>query len=123
MDFIEHTSYTYNTIEMDIHSLSVPELKKLAQERKIKQYYIKKRVELIELLLKDELPFEYIVEKMTIRELRQRAKEKGVPKLYSLSRGQLVEVLFPELYRTSEKKNQYDKGTEKHDDPENSNSK
>lgn len=108
---------------MDIHTLPVIDLKKLAKERKIKQYYIKKRVELIELLLHRELPLSNIVEKKTIHELRTEAKEKSVPKLYSLSRGQLVEILYPQLNRTSQKKNENNKGTEKHDDPEDSDSK
>lgn len=121
MDFIEDSPFTYTKYTMDIHSLPVLELKKLAKERKIKQYYIKKRVELIELLLHTELPLVNIVEKKTIHELRTEAKEKGVAKLYSLSRGQLVDVLYPAL--GSQKKNQDDKGTEKHNDPKDSNSK
>lgn len=121
MDFIPYSRCTCTRTTMDVHSLSVPELKKLAKERKIKQYYIKKRVELIELLLKTELPLVNVVEKMTIRELREQAKEKNVPKLYSLNRAQLVEILYPAL--TSKQKNQNDNGTEKHNHPENGDSK
>jgi hypothetical protein len=108
---------------MDIHTLPVIDLKKLAKERKIKQYYIKKRVELIELLLHTELPLVNVVEKKTIHELRTEAKEKSVSKLYSLSRSQLVEILYPQLTRTSQKKNEDDKGAEKHNDPKNGDAK
>ena len=106
---------------MDIHSLSVPELKKIAKDRKIKQYYIKKRVELIELLMRTDLPLMNVVEKLTIKVLREQAKEKGVPKLYSLNRAQLVEILYPIL--SPKQKDKDNNGTEKHDDPKNGDSK
>jgi hypothetical protein len=74
---------------MDIHSLSLQELKKVARDHKpkIKQYYVKSRLELIRLLSLKELPQEYIIEKMTIEELRAEAKRRGITKgIWKLSR-------------------------------------
>ena len=67
---------------MDLHSLSLQELKKVARDHKpkIKHYYVKSRLELIQLLSLKELPQEYIIEKMTIEELRVEAKTRGITK-------------------------------------------
>jgi hypothetical protein len=44
---------------MDYSALSLVDLKKVAKDRKIKQYYVKKRDELITLLRMETLPFKY----------------------------------------------------------------
>ena len=78
-----------------MESLSLVELKQLAKQRRIKQYYILKRSQLIQLLSLAELPKSYIIEKMTISQLREEAKRKGVRGFWTLRREQLVELLFP----------------------------
>lgn len=77
-------------------SLSLVELKQLAKQRRIKQYYILKRNQLIQLLNLDELPKSFVIEKMTLAQLRQEAKRKGVRGFWTLRREQLVELLFPD---------------------------
>jgi hypothetical protein len=76
-------------------SLSLVELKQLAKARRIKQYYILKRAQLIQLLDMPELPKSFIIEKMTIAQLRDEAKRKGVRGFWGLRREQLVGLLFP----------------------------
>lgn len=76
-------------------SLSLIELKQLAKQRRIKQYYILKRAQLIQLLDLPELPRSFIIEKMTIAQLREEAKRKGVRGFWGLRREQLVGLLFP----------------------------
>lgn len=76
-------------------SLSLIELKQLAKARRIKQYYILKRAQLIQLLDMPELPKSFIIEKMTIAQLRDEAKRKGVRGFWGLRREQLVGLLFP----------------------------
>jgi hypothetical protein len=76
-------------------SLSLVELKQLAKQRRIKQYYILKRIQLIQLLSLDELPKSFIIEKMTLAQLREEAKRKGVRGFWTLRRDQLVDLLFP----------------------------
>jgi hypothetical protein len=83
------------SIPANLESLSLVELKKIAQARRIKQYYIKKREELIALLKMEELPFQFTLEKMTIAELREQAKEKGLRGFWSLHRDDLIKVLYP----------------------------
>lgn len=76
-------------------SLSLIELKQLAKQRRIKQYYILKRAQLIQLLKLPELPKSFIIEKMTLAQLREEAKRKGVRGFWTLRREQLVDLLFP----------------------------
>jgi hypothetical protein len=78
-----------------MESLSLVELKQLAKQRRIKQYYILKRSQLIQLLSLSELPRSFIIEKMTIGQLREEAKRKGVRGFWTLRREQLVELLYP----------------------------
>ena len=80
---------------MDYHTLSLIELKQIAKTRRIKMYYIKKRVELIHLLSLPELPAEMKIEKMTIHELRAEAKRRDIRGYWTLRREKLVELLFP----------------------------
>jgi len=77
-------------------SLSLVELKQLAKGRRIKQYYILKRTQLIQLLSLPELPETYKIEKFTIHQLREMAKTKGIRGFWSLHRDDLVHLLFPE---------------------------
>ena len=78
-----------------MESLSLVEIKQLAKQRRIKQYYILKRAQLIQILSLPELPKSFIIEKMTIAQLREEAKRKGVRGFWTLRREQLVELLFP----------------------------
>lgn len=78
-----------------MESMSIIELKQIAKQRRIKQYYILKRVQLLQILNMPELPKSFIVEKMTIGELREEAKRKGLRGFWTLRREQLVQLLFP----------------------------
>ncbi len=100
---------------MDLHSLSLPELKQLAKNHtpKIKHYYIMKRVDLIEILSKNELPDEMIIQKMKLPELREKAKEKGVTNVYKFKRQELLDLLFPR----PQQNNKDDDGGKKHSYP------
>ena len=108
----------------NLTSLSLVELKQLAKGRRIKQYYILKRLQLIKLLSLSELPETYKIEKMTIHELRAAAKEKGIRGFWSLHREELVSLLFPnyeerEVGETPADKNEKDQGhANEHDDPQ-----
>jgi hypothetical protein len=95
--------------------MSLLELKQAAKGRRIKQYYIMKRKQLIEILSLDELPLEMKIEKMTIIELREQAKERGIKGFWNLNREGLVEL----LYKTAADKNEKNKShTNEHDDPQ-----
>ena len=96
-----------------MENLSLVELKKLAKVQRIKQYYIKKRSELIELLSMAVLPASYRIEKMTIAELRVLAKEKDMHGFWALSKGELTKVLFP-----SHNKQDNNSETSEHEDPQ-----
>jgi hypothetical protein len=88
-------SVTDRRIESIMDSLSLIELKQLAKQRRIKQYYILKRAQLIQLLSLNELPKSFVIEKMTLAQLREEAKRKGVRGFWTLRREQLVNLLFP----------------------------
>lgn len=109
---------------MDYSTMSIVELKKQAKGRRIKQYYIMKQKQLIELLSLAELPADLKIEKLTIHELRDQAKEKGVRGFWALRRDQLVELLFPEyhernIHQTPSYQNQQNHcDTHKHDSPQ-----
>jgi hypothetical protein len=94
--------------------LSLLELKQLAKQKKIKQYYILKQSELIELLTMQELPIKYKLEKMTIKELRATAKERGLRGFWGLSKKEITELLFP-----THDKQQNNSQTSEHGDPQN----
>jgi hypothetical protein len=98
---------------MNIESMSLVELKQLAKTKKIKQYYIMKRTDLIEILTMKELPFKYRLEKMTITEMRMLAKERGMRGFWSLSKSQLSEKLF-----ASDDKEKDNSEAGEHEDPE-----
>ena len=98
----------------NIQDMSLVELKQLAKGKKIKQYYIMKRDDLIHLLMMEEIPFKYRLEKMTISEMRAIAKQRGMRGFWGLSKEQLCEKLFGSH---DEKKDDCETG--KHEDPEN----
>jgi len=79
-----------------LHTLSLVELKKLAAGRRIKQYYIMKRLQLIQILSMPELPESFKIEKLTIHQLREQAKRQGIRGFWSLHRDDLVALLYPE---------------------------
>jgi hypothetical protein len=79
---------------MNYHLMDIIELKQCAKQLRIKQYYIKKRAELIQILSYSELPFRYILEKKTIHELREEGRKRGIGGILKLSRQQLVEILY-----------------------------
>lgn len=104
--------------------MSLLELKQIAKTRRIKQYYIMKRVQLIQLLSLPDLPMSFKIEKMTIHQLRDEAKRRGIRGFWLAPRERLVELLFPEYYEgeTREaapyKNQQNESNTDKHDEPE-----
>ena len=98
------------------HTMSLVELKKVAQTRSIKMYYTKKRSELIQLLTMKELPASFIIEKFTILELRTEAKKRGMRGFWKLTRDQLVALLYPD--GTLGTTNQQNHDSEKDEDPQ-----
>lgn len=99
-----------------MENLSLVELKKIAKERRIKQYYIMKKDDLIRLLNMDSLPFKYTLEKMTITQLRAVAKERGMKGFWGFSKEKLSAILFP----PNDKKEDH-RETCEHEDPQNEN--
>lgn len=97
-------------------TMSLVDLKQVAKTKKIKQYYIMKKEQLIELLTMEELPFKFRLEKMTISEMRAIAKQRGMRGFWSLSKEQLCDKLFGS--HDEEKDNSK---TCKHEDPQNEN--
>ena len=75
--------------------MSLVELKQHAKERRIKQYYVMKRIQLIQLLSMADLPMSYKLEKKTIHQLRDEAKAKGIRGFWSLHREELLTLLYP----------------------------
>jgi hypothetical protein len=104
----------FNT--MDYHSMSLVELKQAAKAHipKIKQYYIKSRAELIQILSMTEFPPEMIINKKTIAELRKEAQTRQIPNVWKLRRSQLVDI----LYSSPKKDEENDNDGKKHDYPE-----
>ena len=109
--------------DSNVHTLSLVDLKQLAKVHNppIKYYYIKSRVELIQILT-SEFTEQMKVEKMTIHQLRKDAREKGHINVWKMRRPQLVELLFGSD-SGSEKDEKNDNHTEKHDNPEKGESK
>lgn len=97
--------------------LSLVELKKKAKEFRIKQYYIMKKDDLINLLNMKELPKKYKIEKMTIQQLRENAKEQGMKGFWNLSKQDLTNILFP----SHDEKKDNSQASE-HQDPQNQDS-
>jgi hypothetical protein len=104
---------------MDYHSMSLIDLKQAAKEHRprIKQYYIKSRVELIQLLNMKELPESFRIEKLTIAELRKEAKGRNLNvNIWALRKKDLLELLYP----NSQQDNKNDNSGQKHDYPQQS---
>jgi hypothetical protein len=108
------------TSTMDYSTMSLVELKKQAKEARIKQYYVMKRAQLIELLSMDELPLTLRVEKMTIHQLREEAKKRSIKGVWDMTRGRLVEILFgEEINNAAADKNEENKSqTDEHHEPQ-----
>jgi hypothetical protein len=101
---------------MDYHSMSLAELKLQAKNHtpKIKQYYIKSRLDLIKLLSMKEFPVEMVIAKKTIADLRKEAQERKLPNIWKLRRCELVELLYP----SSKQDNEDNHGGKEHNNPE-----
>ena len=101
---------------MDYHSMSLADLKLQAKNHtpKIKQYYIKSRIELIKLLSMNEFPVEMVIAKKTIADLRKEAQERKLPHIWKLRRCELVELLYP----SSKQNNEDNDSGKKHDNPQ-----
>ena len=105
--------------------MSLVELKQCAKGRRIKQYYVMKRAQLIQLLSLPELPMKMVREKMTVKQLREEAKRRGLTHFWLLNRAALLKELFPEDSgeATSNKDEKNQSNADKHDEPENHDSK
>lgn len=101
--------------------MSLVELKQAARDHKppIKKYYVKSRLELIQILSMKELPESFVLEKKTIAELRKESIEKGHKNIWKLKRSELMDLLYPRTHQD----NQNDNHAKKHDDPEKGESK
>ena len=101
--------------------MSLVELKQAARDHKppIKFYYIKSRLELIQILCMKELPQSFVLEKKTIAELRKEALERGHTHIWKLKKAELMELLYPRAHQH----HQNDNHTKKHDNPEESKGK
>lgn len=113
-DFIKVRPYI--STQMDYHSMSLVELKQAARDHTppIKRYYIKSRLELIQILSLKELPESFVLEKKTLATLRKEAIERGHVSIWKLKKSDLMDLLYP---RTHEN-NQDNDHTKKHDNPE-----
>jgi len=99
---------------MSVHTLSLVELKQLAKIHNppIKYYYIKSRVELIQILT-SEFTEQMKIEKMTIHQLRKEARENGHLNVWKMRRPQLVDL----LYSSPKENEKNDDHTQEHNDP------
>ena len=97
-----------------MESLSLLELKQLAKAKRIKQYYIMRRSQLIELLSMEALPQVLVLEKMTVTELREEAKRRGMRGFWRRSKEELLQLLYPGPQENQ--KNQ--SHAKEHDEPE-----
>jgi hypothetical protein len=101
---------------MDYHSMQLIELKKIAKDHRprIKQYYIKSRLELIQILSMPVLPDSFRIAKLTIAELRKEAKTRGITSnIWNLRKTQLIELLYP----SPQEDNKNNDSGKKHDNP------
>ena len=109
----------------DYHSMSLIDLKHAAKNHvpKIKQYYIKSRAELIQILTMGEFTQDMIVAKKTLTELRKEAQERKLPGIWKLRRAELVELLYPRnLVSGAKQDDKNNDGGKEHDDPQESES-
>jgi hypothetical protein len=98
------------------HEMSLVDLKQAAKTHtpKIKQYYIKSRAELIQILSMNTFTQDMLVAKKSVAELRKEAQQRQIPGLWKLKRSELVELLYP----SSKQNNQNNNGGKKHDNPQ-----
>ena len=96
--------------------MSLVELKQVAKNHvpKIKQYYIKSKLELIQILTLKDFPEEMIVSKKKISELRKEAQARNLPGIWNLRRAELVDLLYP----STNQNNQDHNNRQKHDHPQ-----
>lgn len=101
------------------HDMSLVELKQAAKNHtpKIKQYYIKSRAELIQILTMSTFTETMIVQKKTIAELRKEAQSRKLPGIWKMRRAELVELLYPSNPSTKQDNKNDDDGKE-HNNPE-----
>ena len=101
---------------MNYESLPLTELKKLAKNHtpRIKQYYVKSKADLIQILNMTEFPESMKIEKMRMGELREEAKTRGHTNFWKMRREELVIL----LYTSPKENNENDNHTEEHDNPE-----
>lgn len=106
--------------DSNVHSLSLVELKQLAKINNppIKYYYIKSRLELIQILTLKAFPQEMMIEKMTIHQLKKQAQAKGMINVWKMNRRQLIEHLYP----STNENNDNNDHTEEHNNPKTSES-
>lgn len=105
---------------MDYSVLSLIELKQHAKKRKIKQYYVKPKEELVRLLSMPELPDTFIIEKKTIQQLRKEAQDRGIKTgIWRCKRKDLVALLYSQdADKTASNKYQENESdTDEHNDP------
>lgn len=100
---------------MDYTRMSLVELKQAAKGRRIKQYYIMKRHDLIRLLSLSELPESFRIEKLTIHQLREEARQKGIRGFWSLHRDELLALLYPEHQPGNSQQHQAPDNRDSHD--------
>lgn len=81
---------------MDYEAMSLADLKQVAKNHipKIKQYYVKSKAELINILTMTDFPEEMKIEKMRMADLRDEAKKRGHSNFWKMRRSQLVELLY-----------------------------
>jgi len=112
----------------DLSKMTRAELKKMAKGRKIFQYYILPKDELIALLSMSEVPKAHRLKKMTIVQMRALATERELSGFWGLNKKDLCRALFPEhddavQYGPSHKKKQDDGETAEHQYPKNQDAK
>ena len=96
--------------------MSLVELKQMAKDHNppIKYYYIKSRVDLIQILTMSEFTQDMITEKYTIHQLRKQAREKGYLNVWKMKRAELMGLLYP----STKKEDKNDDDTKEHNNPE-----
>ena len=111
--FVIPSQLTVPTMNYD--HLSLAELKKHAQGRRIKLYYTKSIRELRWLLSQSDIPMQYKLEKFTIKELREQAKAKNIRGFWNLKRSELLDLLYPSAAQQHDQNNQ---NTQEHHSPQ-----
>jgi hypothetical protein len=102
------------------HEMSLVELKQAAKDHtpKIKQYYIKSRAELIQILSMETFTEDMIIAKKSLSELRKEAQERKLPGIWKLRRAELVELLYPTLNLSSKKDDKNHNSGKEHNNPQ-----